>query len=447
MIFVTGGLAGRTSEVPGVLGACLATPFLVVALARTAPAWLRGWRWALPVGLALFGLAAGSGMTPAERLLLASLWMLYMLKAVVLLGLPREALPLPGLLVYAALWPGMDPAPFARRGPSDPSGAALFVQGWVTMLAGLSAVGALALWLPPPGVLGWAGLAALLVTVHLGYSDVLTGALRLVGFPVDRLFDAPLASRSLRDFWTHRWNRPFVEMNRLLFMRPLRRGLGARGAVLGAFAISGLLHEFALSYPAGSGYGGPFAYFMLHGWMTSRLPSTRPVLWLGLLGFLPLLFHAGVREELVTPLFVHLHGLLPDVGTVLTLAACGHFLVLAASFQVPSRLGWAEELPRLRPLNRKLLWTYGAFIVFVIVAFGVLTLLLRDEMVRGDRAAVALAGFIASWWTARVVVDALVFEHADWPEGPEFVVGHALLTTLFVALASVYGGLVAWHLT
>jgi hypothetical protein len=33
------------------------------------------------------------------------------------------------------------------------------------------------------------------------------------------LFDRPLAARTLNDFWTRRWNLPFVEMNRRLFMR------------------------------------------------------------------------------------------------------------------------------------------------------------------------------------------------------------------------------------
>jgi len=48
--------------------------------------------------------------------------------------------------------------------------------------------------------------------------------------------------------------------------------------------------------------------------------------------------------------------------TLLLLAGLGHFLVLAASFQVPSRLGWAAELSRLRPLNRKLMWVYGSLV-------------------------------------------------------------------------------------
>jgi hypothetical protein len=32
-------------------------------------------------------------------------------------------------------------------------------------------------------------------------------------------------------------------------------------AHLAAFAVSGLLHELAISLPVGAGYGGPTAYF------------------------------------------------------------------------------------------------------------------------------------------------------------------------------------------
>lgn len=132
-----------------------------------------------------------------------------------------------------------------------------------------------------------------------------------------------------------------------------------------------------------------------------------------------------------------------DIG--LWLAGIGHFCVLGASFQVPQRLDWKNELARLRPLNRKLMWTYGGFTVLTIVAFGLLTLGLHDEMLRGDRAALGLAAFIGVYWSARISVDAFYFEHADWPQGREFIVGHALLTALFIALAAVYLGLVAAH--
>jgi alginate O-acetyltransferase complex protein AlgI len=130
---------------------------------------------------------------------------------------------------------------------------------------------------------------------------------------------------------------------------------------------------------------------------------------------------------------------------ILWLAGAGHFAILFASFQVPSRLRWKEDLAQLMPFNRKLLWVQSGFTVLTIIAFGVLTLALHTEMLRGDRAAMGLACFIGSYWTARVLVDAFYFSSEDWPKGKQFVIGHVLLTSLFVALASSYWGLLAWQ--
>ena len=126
------------------------------------------------------------------------------------------------------------------------------------------------------------------------------------------------------------------------------------------------------------------------------------------------------------------------LNVALWLAAVGHLCVLAASFQVPARLGWKEDLPKLTPFNRKLMYVYGGFTVLTIFSFGVLTFLLHAEMLHGERAATALAVFIAVYWTARIGVDFLYYEHRDWPQGTRFVVGHFLLTGLFFALATTY---------
>ena len=130
---------------------------------------------------------------------------------------------------------------------------------------------------------------------------------------------------------------------------------------------------------------------------------------------------------------------------MLWLAGGGHFLILAASFQVPARLRWKEDLAKLMPLNRKLLWVQSSFTVITIIAFGILTLALHSEMMSGDRPAVALAAFIAIYWTARIGVDAFYFSHDDWPKGRQFVVGHALLTLLFVFLAASYWAVAIRH--
>lgn len=129
-------------------------------------------------------------------------------------------------------------------------------------------------------------------------------------------------------------------------------------------------------------------------------------------------------------------------SSAIWLAGIGHFCVLLASFQVPARLGWKTDLLKLTSFNRKLMWTYGGFTVLTILAFGILTLTLHSEMLHGDRAALGLASFIGIYWSARIVVDAMYFSHSDWPKGALFVIGHALLTALFVALAATYLGVV-----
>jgi hypothetical protein len=122
-----------------------------------------------------------------------------------------------------------------------------------------------------------------------------------------------------------------------------------------------------------------------------------------------------------------------------------HFVILFASFQVPYRLRWKQDLRQLMPFNRKLLWVQGGFTVLTIIAFGILTLTLHTELLRGDRAALGLTGFIGIYWTTRILVDAIYFSHDDWPKGTVFVVGHFLLTLLFSFLAASYVGLFVWQ--
>lgn len=130
----------------------------------------------------------------------------------------------------------------------------------------------------------------------------------------------------------------------------------------------------------------------------------------------------------------------------LWVAGVAHFIILFASFQVPYRLQWKRDLQQLMPFNRKMLWVQSGFTVLTIIAFCTLTLCLHKELLRGDRAALGLACFIGIYWTARIVIDAAYFSHGDWPKGRLFVVGHVLLTTLFLFLAASYIGLFIWHL-
>jgi predicted DCC family thiol-disulfide oxidoreductase YuxK len=77
---------------------------------------------------------------------------------------------------------------------------------------------------------------------------------------------AEAAVRIARQFrWGRRWNLAFHELAHKFSYRPLQRRFGTKGATVLVFFISGLIHEWVISLPAGGGYGLPTGYFLLQG--------------------------------------------------------------------------------------------------------------------------------------------------------------------------------------
>lgn len=423
--------------------------------------------WALPLFWIAFILIVGAWVSPLARLVFSTAVLLGLIKCAVALGQPRaelRAFSRLGLLLYFTIWPGVElRALRARQTESDDNRqwARDLFRGAGCLVAGAALLIGVAWNLAEFSFDGatWLVFAALLLTVHFGLGAMLPWMIRQLGFAVGPLFRAPEGAESLSDFWSKRWNLPFVEMDRLLFLRPLRRRFGARGALIGVFVVSGLLHELGISYPALAGWGGPLLYFLIQGILVAFVEPRLPQLlkrigaWLAILLPLPLLFHAPFRAQLIWPLIEFLHNLLHRqtfdwyFSLALWLGALGHFVILLASSQVPKQLNWGEDLTKLSRFNRKVFWTYGAFIVGCIVAFGVLALVLHDEYLRGDRAAVAVSLFNGAFWTTRVLTDFFYFGDEDWPRGALFECGHVALTLLFCALAILFGVVVplrAW---
>jgi hypothetical protein len=388
-------------------------------------------------------------MTPALRFLLASFGAIYSLKVVALL-IRRGPTAATGLAVFLFAWPGVIPGCFRERHPAQTIHPARFLAAWARMALGTVSIGLLAVYAPriPDRVLGLAGIAAVLLTIHLGLCDLLPWLLRWAGFAVPLLFDRPWAAASLAEFWSRRWNLAFVEMNRSLFLRSLHRHFGRRGSRFALFALSGALHELGLSFPAGAGWGLPLGYFLLQGVLVEveerfRI-ANRAWTWFWLLAPLPWLFHEPFRRTLTVPFYRWLHELIAQntwgwyLSHAIYAAALGHFVVLIASMQAPVRLGWKQDIGKLKRFNQKVFWVYGFYILLCIVSFAILTWRLHDAFLAGDLAARWIAGFIAIFWTVRVLVDLFWYDHRDWPQGNALVAGHALVTSLFSALAAVY---------
>jgi hypothetical protein len=182
----------------------------------------------------------------------------------------------PRFLAYC-VWYGMQPRQFFQGQRTAPGAPIPTFSGIV-----LNAVtGAVLLWLVPrllPQGTPWVirlgialvGACFLFLVARLDFAALL---FRALGFAVEKLWDCPVAVTSLGDFWGRRWNRIVPGLLREVIFLPVARRAGAQVALLAVFLYSGFYHEL-VSFMAGSGYGGPFLYFLLQ-WLGVAIENTR----------------------------------------------------------------------------------------------------------------------------------------------------------------------------
>jgi hypothetical protein len=221
---------------------------------------------------------------------------------------------------FLLLWPGMNAAKFLRseRAALRPASRREFLFASVKCALGL----ALVIWATlhadtaPPLLLAWVGMLGLIFALHFGIFHLLSCAWRAAGVDAPPLMRAPIAARSLAEFWGERWNVAFAESARRFLLRPLARRWGVERAGALVFLASGLVHELVISFPARGGWGGPTLYFLLQGAGVAFEKSGRGRrlgLGTGRRGRtwtlavtalpLPLLFHAPFAERVIVPLF------------------------------------------------------------------------------------------------------------------------------------------------
>lgn len=411
----------------------------------------------LPIG-GILAFVVFASVAPPLRLLASTYLLLILMKAWAVADRPRPKLSPFDWLIFWFVWPGFDSESFERRSEPSASTSDFFKSGLKWAITGVCALlGTAYFWSSIPEWLGpWFAIFELLMIIHFGVSGLMLGTLRMMKRPVEPLFVFPFQSQTLMEFWTRRWNMAFVEMGRRLFQPRLSKLVGRKASIFGLFAISGILHELAISYPSGGGYGLPFLYFVITviGVLIERKLKIRSKLWTTawILIPLPLLFTDAFRQTFIAPMMnwahqtLHTYPLETYLGLLLWVLPLAQLVVLGASFQVPKRLEWATDLQQLNPFNRKLMWVYGGFIASCIVFFALMTLILHSEFLVGGKTQAVLASFMCLFWVQRLLVDRFYFKHDDWPQGLDMQVGHALLNALFVFLAISYGLTAAWSI-
>lgn len=164
-------------------------------------------------------------------------------------------------------WPGLNAADYFRTCPVDRG--SIKESEWLAAIV-KTALGCITLTYLVPSIAtchplfgGWVALFGLLMLFHFGAFHLLALMWCRLGRSVKPLMDRPLLATSVGGFWSHRWNLAFRDFANQFVMRPLARRWGGLAALWGCFLFSGLVHELAISIPAGGGYGLPTGYFLL----------------------------------------------------------------------------------------------------------------------------------------------------------------------------------------
>ena len=115
-----------------------------------------------------------------------------------------------------------------------------------------------------------------------------------------------------------------------------------------------------------------------------------------------------------------------------------HFTILIASALTPKVLAWQTELGRLSKLSQQVIWVHGAYLVLVIVAFGLLSVFMADDLAGGSQLARVVCAFIAAFWLIRLVLQFVFFDARDYLSRWWLKAGYAALALVFLTLGCIY---------
>jgi len=124
---------------------------------------------------------------------------------------------------------------------------------------------------------------------------------------------------------------------------------------------------------------------------------------------------------------------------LLKLTALTYVGLLAAGILMPRVVGLREHLKTMPKFIRQLFWVYYTFIGLCLVAFGVGTFALADQLASGTPLARAVCGFLALFWLVRFFVGTFVFDLKPYLTSAWRRTGLTAANIVFTCLPVIYG--------
>lgn len=99
---------------------------------------------------------------------------------------------------------------------------------------------------------------------------------------------------------------------------------------------------------------------------------------------------------------------------------------------------WYNDIKKLKPLNREIAKTYGHYIQGLNFSFGLISILLVQDLQNGSGLATALTGLIAAYWTGKLITQFAYYPMYNIPRKFIFKIGEVGMNSLFITFAVVF---------
>jgi hypothetical protein len=127
------------------------------------------------------------------------------------------------------------------------------------------------------------------------------------------------------------------------------------------------------------------------------------------------------------------------LAQMILIAGILQFGILIASALVPGVLNWRDELKKLSPLTRHLVWVHGAFIVMTIISLATVSVTISAALASGQLLARSVCAFIAVFWGVRLVLQFALFNPKPYLTTRVLKFGYHVITLVFMNVALTFG--------
>jgi FtsH-binding integral membrane protein len=127
-----------------------------------------------------------------------------------------------------------------------------------------------------------------------------------------------------------------------------------------------------------------------------------------------------------------------NLTLLLQIAGVLHLGLMCAGLLMPQVVRMRSHLAALPPFIRQLFWVYYSFIALCLLGFSVITIVFADTLAAGGNLARALCGFLATFWTLRLIAATFVFDMRPYLTNSYRRIGYHAINIVFAYLPVVY---------